>query len=43
MPYIDIDGQSIIYLKQTVRATSPNANMLITEINKFCVQEAMQN
>lgn len=42
MPYIDIDGQSIIYLKQTVRATSPNANMLITEINKFCVQEAMQ-
>ena len=42
MPYVDIDGQSFVYLKQTVRASTPNANMLITEINKYCVQEAMQ-
>ena len=35
-----IQGNSIIYLDQVVRFTSPNTNRLITRIHKFCVYES---
>ena len=37
-----IQGDSIVYLKRTVRDSRPNANNLITEINKYCVYQSFE-
>lgn len=37
-----IQGNSVVYLKRTIRTSKPNESNLITEINKYCVYQSFE-